>query len=280
MNIKKAAVSCFYVVIGSALFSLSVNMFSVPNGIVQGGLAGISIIINRLFPFFPVGLSVFTLNIPLFIIGYLRLGKGLVLRSIAATIVFTSFIDIGELFIPPYTGDIFLACVFCGVFAGIGLAFILLAGATTGGTEIIAVLIKQQRGDFSVGKLMMFVDLVVLTASYFVFRSLESTMYAVVTLFVTSKLIDLVLVGTGTGKAFIIISKNADFITQKILSEISRGVTVIPAKGGYTNENKQIIFCIVRSSQVSAVKRLVSENDKSAFSFVADIGEVMGQGFH
>ena len=127
---------------------------------------------------------------------------------------------------------------------------------------------------------MMFVDLVVLTASYFVFRSLESTMYAVVTLFVTSKLIDLVLVGTGTGKAFIIISKNADFITQKILSEISRGVTVIPAKGGYTNENKQIIFCIVRSSQVSAVKRLVSENDKSAFSFVADIGEVMGQGFH
>lgn len=280
MNIKKAAVNCFYVVVGSALFSLSVNMFSVPNGIVQGGLAGISIMINRIFPFIPVGLSVFTLNIPLFIIGYLRLGKGLVLRSIAATIVFTSFIDIGELFIPPYTGDIFLACVFCGVFAGIGLAFILLAGATTGGTEIIAVLIKQQRGDFSVGKLMMFVDLVVLTASYFVFRSLESTMYAVVTLFVTSKLIDLVLVGTGTGKAFIIISKNADFITQKILSEISRGVTVIPAKGGYTNENKQIIFCIVRSSQVSAVKRLVSENDKSAFSFVADIGEVMGQGFH
>ncbi len=280
MNIKKAAVNCFYVVAGSALFSLSVNMFSVPNGIVQGGLAGISIMINRIFPFIPVGLSVFTLNIPLFIIGYLRLGKGLVLRSIAATIVFTSFIDIGELFIPPYTGDIFLACVFCGVFAGIGLAFILLAGATTGGTEIIAVLIKQQRGDFSVGKLMMFVDLVVLTASYFVFRSLESTMYAVVTLFVTSKLIDLVLVGTGTGKAFIIISKNADFITQKILSEISRGVTVIPAKGGYTNENKQIIFCIVRSSQVSAVKRLVSENDKSAFSFVADIGEVMGQGFH
>lgn len=280
MNIKKAAVYCFYVVVGSALFSLSVNMFSVPNGIVQGGLAGISIMINRIFPFIPVGLSVFTLNIPLFIIGYLRLGKGLVLRSIAATLVFTSFIDIGELFIPPYTGDIFLACVFCGVFAGIGLAFILLAGATTGGTEIIAVLIKQQRGDFSVGKLMMFVDLVVLTASYFVFRSLESTMYAVVTLFVTSKLIDLVLVGTGTGKAFIIISKNADFITQKILSEISRGVTVIPAKGGYTNENKQIIFCIVRSSQVSAVKRLVSENDKSAFSFVADIGEVMGQGFH
>lgn len=280
MNIKKAAVNCFYVVVGSALFSLSVNMFSVPNGIVQGGLAGISIMINRIFPFIPVGLSVFTLNIPLFIIGYLRLGKGLVLRSIAATLVFTSFIDIGELFIPPYTGDIFLACVFCGVFAGIGLAFILLAGATTGGTEIIAVLIKQQRGDFSVGKLMMFVDLVVLTASYFVFRSLESTMYAVVTLFVTSKLIDLVLVGTGTGKAFIIISKNADFITQKILSEISRGVTVIPAKGGYTNENKQIIFCIVRSSQVSAVKRLVSENDKSAFSFVADIGEVMGQGFH
>ena len=280
MNIKKTAVNCFYVLAGSALFSLSVNMFSVPNGIVQGGLAGISIMINRIFPFIPVGLSVFTLNIPLFIIGYLRLGKGLVLRSIAATIVFTSFIDIGELFIPPYTGDIFLACVFCGVFAGIGLAFILLAGATTGGTEIIAVLIKQQRGDFSVGKLMMFVDLVVLTASYFVFRSLESTMYAVVTLFVTSKLIDLVLVGTGTGKAFIIISKNADFITQKILSEISRGVTVIPAKGGYTNENKQIIFCIVRSSQVSAVKRLVSENDKSAFSFVADIGEVMGQGFH
>ena len=280
MNIKKTAVNCFYVLVGSALFSLSVNMFSVPNGIVQGGLAGISIILNRLFPFLPVGLSVFTLNIPLFIIGYMRLGKGLVLRSIAATLVFTSFIDIGELFIPPYTGDIFLACVFCGVFAGIGLAFILLAGATTGGTEIIAVLIKQKRGDISVGKLMMFVDLIVLSASYFVFRSLESTMYAVVTLFVTSKMIDLVLVGTGTSKAFIIISKNSDFITQKILSEVSRGVTVIPAKGGYTKEEKQIIFCIVRSSQVSAVKRLVTENDKSAFSFVADIGEVMGEGFY
>lgn len=280
MNIKKTAVNCFYVVAGSALFSLSVNMFSVPNSIVQGGLAGISIMINRVFPFIPVGLTVFTLNIPLFIIGYMRLGKGLVLRSVAATIVFTSFIDIGELFIPPYTGDIFLACVFCGVFAGIGLAFILLAGATTGGTEIIAVLIKQKRSDIPVGKLILFVDLVVLSASYLVFRSLESTMYAVVTLFVTSKVIDLVLVGTGTSKAFIIISENAQPLTQKILSEISRGVTVIPAKGGYTNEKKQIIFCIVRSSQVSAVKRLVRENDTKAFSFVADIGEVLGQGFH
>ena len=104
-------------------------------------------------------------------------------------------------------------------------------------------------------------------------------MYAVVTLFVTSKMIDVVLVGTGTSKAFIIISENSDFITQKILSEISRGVTVIPAKGGYTKENKQIIFCVVRSSQVTAVKRLVTENDKNAFSFVADIGEVMGLGF-
>lgn len=279
MKIKKAAINCFYVIVGSALFSLSVNMFSVPNEIVQGGLAGISIMINRIFPVVPVGLSVFVLNIPLFIIGYFRLGKSLVLKSVATTFVFTSFIDIGELFIPSYTGDIFLACVFCGVFAGVGLGFILLAGATTGGTEIIAVLIKQKRGDISVGRLMMFVDLVVLSLSYIVFRSLESTMYAVVTLFVTSKVIDLVLVGTGTSKAFIIISENADMITQKILSEISRGVTVIPAKGGYTKEEKQIIFCVVRASQVTAVKRLVTENDKSAFSFVADIGEVMGLGF-
>lgn len=280
MKIRKTVVNCFYILAGSALFSLSVNMFSVPNSIVQGGLTGVSIMINRVFPFIPVGLSVFTLNIPLFMIGYLRLGKGLVLRSIAATFIFTAFIDIGELFIPPYTGDIFLACVFCGVFAGVGLAFILLAGATTGGTEIIAVLIKQKRGDFSVGKLMMFVDLIVLSASYLVFRSLESTMYAVVTLFVTSKVIDIVLVGTGTSKAFIIISENAQRITDKILSDLARGVTVIPAKGGYTKEEKQIVFCIVRASQVSAIKRLVAENDKSAFSFVADIGEVIGQGFH
>ena len=95
MKIKKAAINCFYVIVGSALFSLSVNMFSVPNEIVQGGLAGISIMINRIFPVVPVGLSVFVLNIPLFIIGYFRLGKSLVLKSVATTFVFTSFIDIG-----------------------------------------------------------------------------------------------------------------------------------------------------------------------------------------
>lgn len=174
--------SVIYVAAGCALFSVSVNMFSLPNEIVQGGLTGIAIMLESLFPFIPVGAAVFSMNIPLFILGYFRLGRAFILKTAAASAAFAFAVDSGAALIPEYRGDPFLASVFCGVCAGAGIALILLAGATTGGTETAALLIKQKKPNFSVGRLILFIDLAVLAVSYFVFKSFESTMYAVVTL--------------------------------------------------------------------------------------------------
>lgn len=264
---------------GAALFSVGVNMFAVPNGIVQGGLTGVSTMLNHLFPVIPIGLSVFVLNVPLFIISFMRLGKAFVLKTLGATAVFSVLIDAGAAFIPPYRGDVLLAALFCGVLSGAGLGAVLLAGATTGGTETAALLVRQKKPFSSVGSIMLVFDLVVITLSWAVFGKPENVMYAAVTLFVSSKTIDLVLYGAGHSKLVFIVTEKGEMLTEKITGLLKRGVTSVPVTGGYTGKKKTLLLCAVRASEAALLSRITKEADPQAFTVITEAGEVLGRGF-
>ena len=264
---------------GAALFSVGVNMFSVPNGIVQGGLTGVSTMLNHILPVIPIGLSVFVLNVPLFIISFMRLGKAFVLKTLGATAVFSVLIDAGAAFIPPYRGDVLLAALFCGVLSGAGLGAVLLAGATTGGTETAALLVRQKKPHSSVGSIMLVFDLVVITLSWAVFGKPENVMYAAVTLFVSSKTIDLVLYGAGHSKLVFIVTEKGEMLTGKITGLLKRGVTSVPVTGGYTGKKKTLLLCAVRASEAALLSRITKEADPQAFTVITEAGEVLGRGF-
>ncbi len=268
-----------FTLLGALLYSVSINMFSVPNSIVQGGLTGISIMLNRLSPLIPVGTAMFVMNIPLFILGFFKIGKGFVLRTLISTFVFTTVIDLGKLFIPPYSGDNLLACFFCGVFSGLGLSLVMLTGATTGGTEIVAMLVRQRLPYIPIGRMILFVDLLIISASFFVYRSVEVIMYAVTALFVSTKVIDFVLGGAGNNKVIFVVTDMAEEISKAFMNTIERGVTVLPASGGYSKENKSLVFCVARASEIARVTRILPEIDKNSFTVVGNIGEVLGNGW-
>lgn len=251
-------------------------MFSVPNAIVQGGLTGVSIMLNRLMPFVPVGSAIFAMNIPLFIAGAFKIGKKFILKTFVATLIFTAMIDLGELFIPAYKGDNLLACLFCGVFSGLGLAFVMLSGATTGGTEIIAILVRQKMPYVPIGRMILFVDLLIISVSFFVYRSAEVIMYAVTALFVSTKVIDFILGGAGHNKVMFVVTDSPKKVSAAVMSTIRRGTTVLPASGGYSGTEKSLVFCVARASEIARVNRLLSDIDKNSFTVVGDIGEVLG----
>ena len=278
MKIKSVLWDLFLVVCGSAIFSLSVNMFSSPNNIVQGGLTGVGTVANYLFSL-PIGMVMLILNVPLFILAYRYLRMSFVIKTIVSTVIFTTLIDLGAYIIPPYKGDMLLSCIFCGVLSGIGLAMVFLTGATTGGTDIIAMLIRKRRPDISLGNIMLVADLGVIGLSFAVYGKIESIMYAVIVIFISAKTIDFVLYGREHTKLVFIITTKKDLLLSVILLEIGRGASVIPVTGGYTGKDKSLILCAVKKIQIREILRLTAIKDPEAFTIVCDAGQIVGRGF-
>ena len=279
MKIKTVLWDLLLVITGSVIFSLSVNMFSVPNNIVQGGLTGIGTIANYLFSL-PIGTVMLVLNIPLFILAYRHLRMTFVIKTVISTVIFTVFIDLGAYVIPPYEGDMLLGCIFCGVLSGTGLALVFLTGATTGGTDIVAMLIRKRRPDISVGSIMLVADLAVILLSFAVYGRMESIMYAVIVIFISAKAIDFVLYGREHTKLIFIITSKKDLLLSAILLEMGRGASVIPVTGGYTGKDKNLILCAVKKMQIRELLRLTAIKDPGAFTVICDAGQVVGKGFN
>lgn len=278
MKIKNVLWDLCLVVFGSAIFSISVNMFSLPNNIVQGGLTGIGTIANYLFSL-PVGTVMLILNIPLFILAHRHLKMSFVIKTVISTLIFTTLIDLGAYFIPAYKGDMLLSCIFCGVLSGAGLALVFLTGATTGGTDIVAMLIRKRRPDISLGNIMLISDLVVIGLSFAVYGKTESIMYAVIVIFISAKAIDFVLYGREHTKLLFIITTKKDLLLTAILLEVGRGASVIPILGGYTGKDKHLILCAAKKIQIREILRLTSSKDPEAFTIVCDAGQIVGKGF-
>ena len=263
---------------GCVLYAIGVNCFSLPNNIAQSGVTGIAVIFNHLFDL-PVGTVNFALNIPLLVLMMIFLGKKLVARTLWVTVLLSASIDIIAVFAPEYTGDKILAALFCGLFQGAGLGLIMITGATSGGTDIVAMLVHKKWPHITVGKIVLAADAVVVAAGMFVFGSIESGLYAIILIFVSTKVIDSMIYGTGNGKMLMVVTEKADEVSKAIVNSSPRGVSILPAVGAYTGNSKNILLCVARKHEISGIIKTVKSIDDKTFIIVSEANEILGEGF-
>ncbi len=263
---------------GGMLYSVGINCFTAPNNIAPGGLTGVAIILNYLSPV-PIGAAIIILNIPLFLIGLKKIGVRFIVRTIIATIIMSVLIDITALFLPEYTGNVLLACLYGGILTGAGLALVFLRGATTGGTDIIAKLINNRFKFLSMGRIILFIDLIIIAVSAVVFKSVESALFAIIMIFTSSRIIDNALYGADRGKMLFIVTSRPKEISDAIMEVIARGVTVLEGTGAYSKDKRYILMCAVRRQEAAKLHEIIKKSDDRAFVVVTEAGEIVGEGF-
>lgn len=268
--------------VGTALMALAIQCIFDPVGLVTGGFTGLAIVVKNVTKYLipggiPLWLTNFVLNIPVFVLAYFSMGKKFIGRTLFGAVMLSVWlyiipvVDLAE-------GDYLLAALFGGVFTGLGIGLVLRANATTGGTDMVAALIQRKMRHYSVAQIIQVVDgLVVLTGLY-VF-GIRPTLYAIVAIFVMTKVSDAILEGFKYSKAAFVITKEYKRVAQTLMMELDRGVTGLSAKGMYTNEEKCVLYCVVSRKQIVAVKEIVVDIDPDAFVIVSDVYEVLGEGF-
>lgn len=273
---RRGAIAVYgWIILGCLLTALAFNFFFIPNQIAPGGVSGIGTVVFYLFGL-PVGVTMLLLNIPLFLLGLKQMGGGFGIRTLFATILLSLMIDFIK--VPPLTEDLMLASIYGGVLMGAGLGIVFRMNATTGGTDLFARLVHRHLPFISVGWVLFFIDFFVVLSAGIVFGPSEA-MYAVVALAVGAKIIDLVQEGLNTAKAVFVISDAAPAISNRILTDMDRGVTLLHGQGAYTGREKEVILCVISRMQIVRLKGIIQDIDPQAFVLVADVREVMGEGF-
>ncbi|MBQ9945753.1 MAG: YitT family protein [Clostridia bacterium] len=271
-------------ILGAFMYSAAVALFVTPLKFAAGGVTGLGILVNFSFPFISTGMFVFAANVPLFIMSWKKFGFRFIARTIFATALVSVFIDmlsfLGEKYNWFFAGEEKLVgAIFGGIIAGAGLGIVFLGGATTGGLDILARLLKLKFPHFSVGKLILICDFIVVMLSGIVYKSVESVLYSIIIVFLSSLAVDYIVAGRSHSKLLFIMTESYEEVTKDIIAICGRGVSVIPAKGGYTGQEKQLLMCVVRAHEVSGVRKVVAKYDDKPFIIVADSSEVLGQGF-
>ena len=267
--------SYLLIALGCVLGGAAYPLFLVPNNIAPGGLTGVATIFNYLWKW-PVGLTSIVLNLPLFLIGFRAMGRVFVVRSFVATILFSVCIDLIQL--PPLIDDMLLASVYGAILLGLGLGLIMRGGATTGGSDMIARMVNKRFPLLTVGTFLFLVDCCVILAAGFT-MSAEKALYALINIFVAARVVDLVLAGFGSAKACFIITGQAERIAERIMKELDRGATLVPARGAYSQEERTVLISVVSNAEVIPLKRIVRSEDEKAFVFISDTHETLGEGF-
>ena len=277
--LSRLARDYLWIALGSVLYSLSFDWFYVPNQIGFGGLTALGMILNHLSPAVPIGTVVLILNIPIFILGWKFLGGHTLVSSLfamAATSVLVDLISAVYTF-PPM--DPMLAAIFGGVSLGLSLGIIFSQGATTGGTDLIARLLKLKLRWLPMGKLLMAVDLAVILMVAAAFRTLNTALYGIVALYISTLVMDKVLYGLDQSKVAYIVTSNPRPMAAEIDRQLERGATFLYGEGSFTGQNKLVLMCAFKQRQIVPLKALVHQMDPDAFLIVCDAHEVLGQGF-
>ena len=280
-KLKRFFADIFFIILGAFSYSLAINMFTSPNDIAPGGIGGLSTVINYLSGgTIGIGLLFAVINIPLVIAGFIKLGRILMVRTILAVALVSVGTDILKPYFPVYEGDRILAAVFGGLLIGAGLGLVYLRDGTTGGTDIINKLILRAKPHLSLGGITLITDAVVVLISMLVYGNIESGLYAIIAIFVSSKIIDIILYGTLEGKLVLIFSNKPDEIGAAIVNDLSRGATMLKGSGVYSGEDKKVICCAVHKNEYVKLKRKIKAIDPSAFIITALASEVLGEGFN
>lgn len=264
-----------FILIGAGLVSVGLELFLVPNRIIDGGIVGISIIASYLSGF-PLGMFLFLLNLPFLIWGYKQIGKTFTLSTLFGVSVMS--VGTGLLHpVPPITDDLLLAAVFGGVILGIGVGMVIRYGGSLDGTEIVAIGLNK-RTPFSVGEMVMFFNIFILGSAGFVF-GWDRAMYSLIAYFIAFKMIDVTIEGFEESKSVWIISDNHKELGEALLARLGRGVTYLVGEGGYTGEDKKVIFCVITRLEEAKLKSIVEEIDPGAFLAIGNIHDVKGGRF-
>lgn len=282
INKKNAFWDYVFLILGTGMLAFAIQCLYDPVSLVTGGFTGIAIIVKQLTEGIieggiPLWLTNIVLNIPGFLVALKIKGK----KFLARTFLGTAFLSIWLYLIPPMDlsqGDYILAAVFGGCAAGAGMGLILLAKATTGGTDMVATLIQHYMKHYSIVEIMQILDGLIVIAGLYVF-GLRSGLYAMLAIVVTAKVSDMIMEGFKFSKAAFIITDQYELVAKRILEELERGVTGLHAKGMYSGDEKCMLYCVVSQKEIVEVKEIVAQVDPKAFVIVSDAREVLGEGF-
>lgn len=261
-----------FLLIGAFIASVGLDMFLIPNKIIDGGVVGISIILGYLTNI-PIGLYIFMLNIPFVFVGYKQIGKSFSISTFFSITMLSLMVSLLSR-IPPVTNDLLLATVFGGIILGIGVGLIIRYGGSLDGTEIIAIILDKRTG-FTVGEIVLFFNLFILSAAGFVF-GWERAMYSLIAYFIAYRIIDITIEGLDESKAILVISDNAEEIAKVLLARLGRGATFLDGRGAFTGQKKKILYSIISRLEIAKLKSIVKEIDPHAFVTITDVHEVMG----
>lgn len=265
-------------IVGNAIFALGFDLFLVPQALNIGGLSGLAMLVQYLVGRGGIGFYTAVMNVPLFILGYHYIGKSFFFGSLLGTVFSSLFIDLFAA-LPTVELDPVLSVIFGGGVAGVGLGMVFLTGASTGGTDILARVLKKKFHVQKLGAMTLAVDILVLAMTGFVFGDVTKALYSAITLFICTKVIDTVLYGLDNSCVALIITERHDDVYLAIDRQLDRGATFLNGVGGYTKTPKTVLMTAVKSRQVSELKLLVQCIDPDAFMIVQPAHQVLGLGF-
>lgn len=275
---KKAGTDLLYDIAGSILYAAGIYTFAGNAGFAPGGISGLALLLNYLTGF-PVGTMTLLFNIPLVLISYKTVGKQLLLKSAKTMVISSVFLDVVFPFTPMYDGNRMMAAIYSGIFLGAGMALFYVRGSSSGGIDFLALTIKRKKPHLSIGVITLLIDLAVIFLGWPVFGDVDSVLYGVASTGVSTIVIDKILYGFGAGTMAIIITGKGKKIAERISETVKRGVTALPAVGGYTGMQKDVLLCACSKAESYLIRSAVEEVDDEAFLMFTETSEVFGEGF-
>lgn len=266
-----------YIVIGCMIMAVGISLFLLPNKLSTGGFSGIATVAYYLFQF-PLGTTMLILNVPLVIMAFIKVGKAITIKGMIGTILLAFFIDLFDK-MEPLTSDRFLACIYGGIFVGIGTAIVLKAHASTGGTDMLSYIIRSYRPHFRTGNLIVIVDTIIVFLNVIVFKQIEIGLYSAIAIYIMGKMIDIIFEGIYFTKSMFIVSNKYKEIAKEIGEKLDRGSTAIYAKGTYTKGRKMMLWCVGSRNEVARIKEIAKKIDPGSFIVISNAREAWGKGF-
>ena len=268
-----------FCLVGSALVAASISMFTAPNDIAPGGVSGLATALAHVTPI-RISMWSLILNLPLMLCAWRILGLRPLVMTLLSTVLLSAFIELIDRTLPAFGNNPLLGTVFGGVLCGLGIGLLFLRGISTGGTDLLVLLLRRRLlPNIPSGTLLLIVDATVVAIAVCIFRDIEVALYSALTIYVSSKVIDAMAQGVDYAKVIYIVTANGPAVTRALNTYTDRGNTVIPAYGGYTSTEKQIIITVTRRNVLAQTLRVIKQADPMAFTFVTDSTEVHGEGF-
>ncbi len=275
--IKKYSFQILQIIVGTFIMALGVSQFLLPNQLSSGGFTGIATIFYYLLKL-PMGLTILLLNIPLFILSWIKKGRQFFIKGVLGTIFLSLFIDMLDKW-PVLTNDRLLACIYGGIVMGLGTSIVLKANASTGGTDMLAYVIREYKPTYRTGTLIVGIDIVIILLNVIFFKKIEVGLYSAIAIYLMGKVIDIVFEGINFTKMIYIVSDKYLDISDRIAEYVGRGITGIYAKGMYTNEEKVMLWCVASRNEAMRIKQISKKIDPSSFVVISNAREAFGFGF-